>query len=287
MYFYKVETEPVQLSFYKFHGTGNDFIVVDNRDSSFAPADERRKEVIARLCARHFGIGADGMILLERDTETAFRMLYFNADGGEGSFCGNGSRCVAAFARHMGIVAGSQVIFRAMDGVHKAEIHHSGGTRYMVSVSLQPVAIPRKIDRNTYSVNTGSPHLVVFSDAVRDRDVAVEGRKLRYAQAYAPEGINVNFVEPLEGGTLLVRTYERGVERETLSCGSGVTASAIAAHVHSGYPQADNLFRVETPGGSLSVDFTAPKNGNRMFTDVVLTGEVECVYKGDTMCQIV
>jgi len=267
--------------FHKYQGTGNDFILIDNRTGHFTPSGDQRQQVIARLCNRHFGIGADGLILLEDDQDADFKMLYFNADGREGSLCGNGSRCAAAFAHSTGIVKQPDMHFRAIDGEHAAEIISHEGNEYMIKVWLNDVRHPTRINANAYVVHTGSPHLVVFSDEINGTDVFSEGQTIRNSDRWAPEGINVNFVKIHDQKSLSVRTYERGVENETLSCGTGVTAAAIAAYTHQGKEKPGTEMKVRAPGGKLSVAFTPPEQNSGPFTGIHLTGPAVFVFKGE------
>jgi diaminopimelate epimerase len=217
----------MQLHFYKYQGTGNDFIIFDNRDNSIALT----KEQVAFLCNRRFGIGADGLMLLNSHSDYDFEMKYYNADGGESSMCGNGGRCLVKFAAERGIFK-SQYRFLAIDGEHEASIENNG------HVSLKMVDVSSvQSEYNSHILNTGSPHYVEITDHVMDLDVYEKGKAIRYSDDFKKEGINVNFVELTEEpDTILVRTYERGVEDETYSCGTGVTAAALVSfHNEYGY----------------------------------------------------
>lgn len=254
----------MDFPFFKFHGTGNDFIIFDNRDQRLHLSNQQ----VAQLCHRRFGIGADGLMLLENADGYDFRMVYFNADGKESSMCGNGGRCITAFAKQLGII-GKEARFIAIDGVHTAQIHDDG----LVSLKMNDVA-GIHTENNHSILNTGSPHYINWVNNIEDAAVVPEGRAIRYAAPFAPDGINVNFVQ-LKDGKLWVRTYERGVEDETLSCGTGVTAAAIAA-------QKDNTgtftTSINTPGGALQVSFT--KETAHTATNVILTGPATFVFKG-------
>lgn len=219
------------------------------------------------MCHRRFGIGADGLILIEPEPVADFRMRYFNADGGEGSMCGNGGRCAAHFAFSNGI-AGTEMQFTAIDGLHRAIV--SGST---VTITLSDV-YEIGYDDNICFLNTGSPHYVEFFSDIDSIDVVGRGREIRYSPRFAPQGTNVNFVT-VQGDTIKVRTYERGVEDETLSCGTGVTASAIAA-VITGHFDSTHV-NVETLGGKLTVSF---QTCGKSATDVKLTGPATFVYSG-------
>lgn len=250
--------------FYKYQATGNDFILIDNRQGGFPAGDASR---IADLCHRRFGIGADGLILLENDPNADFRMVYFNSDGRPGSMCGNGGRCITAFAKFLGIIEDS-CSFSASDGLHKARINGE-------SVSLRMTDVGEIRNKKNYSfLNTGSPHHVQEVSGLEAFDVDREGRRLRYG-LYGKPGSNINFVELQPDGVLHVRTYERGVEAETYSCGTGVTAVALAMEAsgkHPGQPA-----RIRTRGGDLEVAF---RKDTETYTDIWLTGPARMVFKG-------
>lgn len=252
------------LTFYKYQATGNDFILVDNRQGVFPKNDTK---TISRLCHRRFGIGADGLILLETDNSTDFRMVYFNADGLEGSMCGNGGRCLVAFAEYLGIVS-EACRFKAVDGIHKARL--SPG-----SVALQMQDVTQIHTKPQYLfLDTGSPHHVQIWDDWEHLDVGKEGKRLRYG-LYGEKGSNINFVKILDSDRFQVRTYERGVESETYSCGTGVTAVALAMS-ELGHLASSSAI-LETKGGTLNVRFKKEGAG---FTDIWLEGPAEQVYKG-------
>jgi diaminopimelate epimerase len=256
----------MKVEFYKYQGTGNDFVILDNRNNE-CPLFTTRQ--IKNICDRHFGVGADGLMLLGKKAGYDFEMIYFNSDGNESSMCGNGGRCLVKFAYHHGIVR-SSYHFSAIDGDHLAEIDSDG------SVRLQMQNVNKVAYHTSYAViNTGSPHFVKFASDVADIDVAATGHDIRYSKEFAPDGINVNFVETTNEDTIFVRTYERGVEDETLSCGTGVTAAALlSAHNENGF----NTVKVRTPGGHLSVEFN--KVDDHHFTNVWLRGPAEFVFKG-------
>ena len=251
--------------FYKYQGTGNDFIMIDDRAGTFAATTEQ----IARLCHRRFGIGADGLILLRPEPGYDFRMVYFNADGREGSMCGNGGRCTVRFAHDLGLFT-THTSFLAVDGPHEATASYD-----LISLQMGPV---RGIEQHdTYDfLNTGSPHYVAYVDDVAHTEVVAIGRAVRYGDVYGPlGGTNVNFVQVLNDNHLKVRTYERGVEDETYSCGTGVTACALSARAHFGW---EGPVLIETEGGTLQVTFkeTAP----RQFDDIHLIGPALRVFEG-------
>jgi len=253
----------VSTLFNKYQGTGNDFIIIDNRDLHFIS----EPAVISRMCHRRFGIGADGLILIEPDKDTDFRMRYYNADGYEGSMCGNGGRCSAHFA-FKNKIAGSVMKFTAYDGIHNATVNGDE-----VQLTMSDVKEINLTGDNCF-LNTGSPHHIEFVSDINDIDVVGEGRRIRYSDRYAPQGTNVNFVSIAEE-RLEVRTYERGVEDETLSCGTGVTASAIAAVLGRHFDRMP--VKVATSGGLLTVSF---RIGKEIITDVTLSGPATFVFEG-------
>ena len=258
------------VNFAKYHGTGNDFILIDNRTDFFSV----NKEFISNLCHRRFGIGADGLILLNKANGFDFEMLYFNSDGNQATMCGNGGRCIVAFAQKLGIIQ-QNAIFKAVDGLHTARILEVDKHDTLIELSLNDVELYHFVGADCL-LDTGSPHLVRFMEYsdLRKFNVKKEGRKIRYRSPYTNEGINVNFVwETSEG--IFVRTYERGVEAETLSCGTGVTASALAWSLNK------NLLRgpveVFTRGGNLTVDF---EKADEKFIHINLTGLATFVFTG-------
>jgi diaminopimelate epimerase len=252
------------IVFNKYQGAGNDFIIIDNRKGIFNPDDSK---LINRLCDRRFGIGADGLILICRSSVHDFEMKYFNSDGLIGSMCGNGGRCSADFAIKSGI-AGKKLSFKAADGVHNA-LAEEGIIRLQMNDPREPQLV-----NGSYFINTGSPHYVIFGKKIDDIDVNSEGKKFRWADDFAPGGTNVNFVETEKNG-IYVRTFERGVEEETLSCGTGVTASAIASALSGHFDT--NTVSVRTKGGNLSVSFNI--NG-KSISDIWLSGPATFVFEG-------
>lgn len=255
------------LPFSKYEGTGNDFILIDDRKLQF-PANE---DLISKLCNRHFGIGADGILLLQHSEGYDFGMNYFNSDGSHATFCGNGGRCITAFAFHEGIIADS-CRFMAADGIHHSRIVEKNRHSLLVELEMRdPVVFTQQ--PNFYYLNTGTYHVVKFVDNPDTIDILEDSREIRYDERFAPHGTNVNFARLLKK-ELYVRTYEKGVEDETLSCGTGVTASAIAASLKYG----GDSFYINTAGGRLSVSFKCIQDH---FRQVKLTGSARLVYKGE------
>lgn len=254
-------------TFYKYQGTGNDFVMVDNRDNAFPKNDTK---LIGFLCDRRFGIGADGLILLENAKDADFRMVYYNSDGNESTMCGNGGRCIVAFAKQLGIID-DEADFIAVDGPHHATIADDG----TVSLHMKDVNTVT-VYENYVFLDTGSPHHVEIVEGLDTFDVKAIGSQIRYSGLYGDKGSNVNFVSQLDTDKFSVRTYERGVEDETLSCGTGVTAVAIAMKVLK-KTNADAV-ALKTPGGELKVTFTQT---GKQFTDIYLTGPAQFVFKGE------
>jgi diaminopimelate epimerase len=255
------------MQFYKYQGTGNDFIIIDNRDLKFNRNDNR---LVEKLCHRRFGIGADGLMLLQNKTGYDFEMVYYNSDGNESSMCGNGGRCIVEFARTLGLVK-EETLFYATDGEHEAVVKPGFITLKMKDVS--------EVETNSdfYFLNTGSPHYVAFVKDLANYNVVHEGKKIRYNDRFKTQGTNVNFIEK-KGEELFVRTYERGVEDETYSCGTGVTAAALVAAIET-IATAQNYCEIKTLGGNLKVKFN--NHNNKSFTDVWLEGSATFVYKGE------
>ena len=254
----------MKISCYKYQGTGNDFVLLDNRDNSILLSTEQ----IKWLCDRRFGVGADGLMLLELAPNVDFKMVYYNGDGNESSMCGNGGRCITAFAKHIGVIE-NEAKFIAIDGLHEAKISED-----WVSLKMNDV---RKIEvgNDYFYLNTGSPHYVKFVSDVESLDVYAEGKKIRYNTRFEAEGTNVNFIEKKEN-ELFVRTYERGVENETLSCGTGVTAAALVAAI-GGVSTTKNNCVIKTLGGNLNVKFE--KVLENTFYNIWLEGPAAFVFK--------
>lgn len=250
------------LQFYKYQGTGNDFVMIDNRDLHF-PKDN---SLVEKLCDRRFGIGGDGLILLENDENADFKMVYYNSDGKESTMCGNGGRCIVAFAHFLDIFE-EKCTFNAIDGLHEAEIRNG-----IVKLKMIDVENISK-DGDATVMNTGSPHYVKFVEDVEDFEVYQRGYEVRNSPNYSREGINVNFVEKINNEELFVRTYERGVEDETYSCGTGVTAAALT--YLTDYDE--DSVKIKTLGGDLKV--YADKDGEN-FKNIWLEGPAKQVFKG-------
>jgi diaminopimelate epimerase len=255
----------MHIQFYKYQGTGNDFIILDNRNNTYSFT----KEQISFLCHRRFGIGADGLMLLNTHPAFDFEMVYFNADGGESSMCGNGGRCLVKFAADRGIIK-RDYRFLAIDGEHEASIEIDG----TVALKMKNVRHVR-YEHGDFVLDTGSPHYVHLVNDVAYIDVVAKGRQIRYSDAFKAEGINVNFVQQTdEPDKIIVRTYERGVEDETFSCGTGVTAAALVCyHNENGY----NRVEVDTKGGHLGVEFDKIEDS---FQNVWLIGPAVKVFEG-------
>lgn len=256
----------MQQTFYKYQGTGNDFVMIDNRQELF---DKANTAHIANLCDRRFGIGADGLILLENHKDLDFKMVYYNADGKESSMCGNGGRCLVAFAKQLGIIS-NKAVFEAIDGIHHAEVEND-----MVKLQMQDVHTIEKHKGHVF-LNTGSPHHVQFEEHLEDLDIKKKGSEIRYGEPYNEAGSNVNFVKKVSESTFAVRTYERGVEDETLSCGTGATAVALSMNYLGATKH--NLVTLKVQGGTLQVSFN--KEGNS-YLNVCLMGPATFVFKGE------
>lgn len=257
----------MDINFYKYQGAGNDFILIDHRMSQPQNIDYKR---IAELCHRRFGIGADGLMFLLDHADYDFEMLYFNADGNPGSMCGNGGRCIVAFAKHLGIID-TETNFLAVDGHHYAKISADGKWVDLQMIDIDHIAN----DGDAFVLSTGSPHYVAQVQNLKDMDVYYEGHAIRNNPTYKAEGINVNFVED-QGDHLFVRTFERGVEDETYACGTGVTAVALSMaklKKQSGHLKTP----VKVLGGDLRIEFDY--DGSR-FTNVFLCGPAERVFEG-------
>ncbi|MEM9052056.1 MAG: diaminopimelate epimerase [Bacteroidota bacterium] len=253
----------MKVHFHKYSGTGNDFIVIDDRSNQFPENDD----LIQRMCDRHFGIGSDGLMLIKSHPTLDFEMIFFNPDASK-SLCGNGSRCAVHFARELGL-ATNQGSFLTTDGAHNYQFVEES----LVQISMNEVSAVRIIEGHKF-LDTGSPHLIVSVDDLQNHDVLGEGQKWRYDNEFkAISGTNVNFIKRISDIEIRIRTYERGVEGETLSCGTGVTAAALATAILGHQKKT-----VHTQGGILFVEFTATEEG---FQDIWLTGPVVKIFEGD------
>jgi diaminopimelate epimerase len=258
----------MKIHFYKCQGAGNDFILVDNRNNA---VNHHNPALIARLCDRRFGIGGDGAMFLQNKEGYDFEMVYYNADGQPSSMCGNGGRCIVAFAKHLGIID-TETTFLAVDGPHYAKISVSGDW-----VSLQMIDVDHiSLDEDAYVLNTGSPHYIKLTDNLKTKDVYAEGKAIRNNDTYQSKGINVNFVEP-NGEGYFVRTFERGVEDETYACGTGVTAVALAMAKHNHQNGHINT-PIKVLGGDLNIRFNY--DGTK-FSGIFLEGPAVKVFEGD------
>lgn len=255
------------VKFHKYQGTGNDFIMIDNRALGL---NKQQNELVKKLCDRRFGIGADGLILLQDKEGYDFEMVYFNSDGNESTMCGNGGRCLIKFANYLGVIMDT-CKFLAIDGDHDGEVL-PGGT---VSLKMKDVEGVEQ-QEDDFILNTGSPHYVSFVNEVQRFNVFNEARKIRYNTRFEKDGINVNFVEKKSASEIFVRTYERGVEDETLSCGTGVVASALSFAAKNG--QILQQVYIQTLGGNLEVKF---ETAGRGFRNIYLVGPAERVFEGE------
>ncbi len=257
------------IPFYKYQGAGNDFVLIDQREKKYLTHKDTK--LIEHLCNRKFGIGADGLMFLEKSDKynAEFEMIYFNADGRESSMCGNGGRCIVAFAHRLKEI-GEACVFNAVDGLHEAKINNK------TDVQLKMIDVTNvEIGSDYYLMNTGSPHYVVFVEDLKDINVYENGRQIRYSERFHDVGVNVNFVEIKKTGGIEVATYERGVENETLSCGTGVTAAAIAYVLKT---NAKTPIKITTKGGELSVQIV--QKSAKSFSDIWLCGPATPVFSG-------
>lgn len=259
----------MEINFSKYHGTGNDFILIDNRSNIFNP----EVNTIKRLCDRHFGIGADGLILLDNNTDFDFNMVYFNSDGNQADMCGNGARCIIAFAKDLELI-GNVTTFSTLNNTHTGTIltFDNDKSCYTIKVKLMNPEII-EVGEKFMFIDSGVPHHIEFRQDLEDIDFYVQAKKIRYDLKYSPEGTNVTFVE-LQNHYIFARTYERGIENETLSCGTGVTAAAIASFMKNFKQQPVN---VKTKGGELKIHFSSD---NKYFDDVWLEGPACRVFGG-------
>ena len=259
-------TENHHINFSKFHGAGNDFIMINAIKNEIVLSEE----LIFKMCDRRTGIGADGLIILMHSDNHDFRMRYYNCDGKESTFCGNGGRCIAAFAHQQGIIK-NEATYEAVDGIHKAKVTETSSNEYLVELTMRDI-LSYKLDDNSLLIDTGSPHYVKKVMNLVSMDVNAEGAKIRYDKNISSDGVNVDFLLN-DNGNIHIRTYERGVENETLACGTGVTASAMAAALWYG----GNNIDIYTQIAKLNVRFDKDEN---TFKNVVLTGPAAHVFDG-------
>jgi len=257
------------LEFFKYHGAGNDFIMIDNRSNTFTP----EIGVVEFLCRRHFGISADGLILLENNAGGLLKMRYFNSDGKEATMCGNGGRCFVAFAKQLRLTDKS-LTFSAIDGIHEAKIIATDRKSFTIKLKMNDVTQITTHPEGIFA-DTGSPHLVVFVNGIGNLDVVAKGRDLRTMDKWGKTGVNVNFAE-VKDGRILSRTYERGVENETLACGTGAIAMALAT-AYKGL-LTNTPIEIHALGGVLKVHF---ESGHNRFTNVWLEGPAAMVFRGE------
>ena len=263
----------MKLHFYKYQGAGNDFVLIDNRLNEI----DFTEKIVEYLCDRRFGVGGDGLMLLQKSSIADFEMVYFNSDGKQASMCGNGGRCIVAFAKHLGIID-NKTLFEAYDGIHDAEILKTDDRNNIVKLKMN-LSANIKTCLNGWYVDTGSPHYVEFVDDIYALDVMQEGRRLRNDTTFAPYGTNVDFVKVKDNNEIEVATYERGVEDETLSCGTGVTAAAlIYTHTNGNNSFVDSI-KVKTKGGDFEVFYEKNKVGE--YVNIYLQGTATMVYEGD------
>lgn len=257
----------MKIHFYKYQATGNDFVLIDNRSGELSLSIDQ----IKKICDRKFGVGADGLMLIEKDPKLDFNLIYYNPDGSQ-SLCGNGSRAAMSFASYLNIVNG-QAAFNAYDGHHEATLGNDGIVRLKMNDTKSIVRHGEDL-----WIDTGAPHLMRFVKDIKSINVFEEGRKIRNSEPFKPQGTNANFVELLPANTIFVRTFERGVENETLSCGTGVTAAALAATT-KGYT---SPVKIKTLGGELSVEFKPRQSpaSAEAFQDIFLVGPAAQVFEG-------
>ncbi|MEA1897091.1 MAG: diaminopimelate epimerase [Bacteroidota bacterium] len=261
----------MELQFEKYEATGNDFVMIDNRNSVF---DEKDETKIKQICDRRFGIGADGLILIGEHENLDFEMKYFNSDGKEGTMCGNGGRCAAAFARKLKLSNSKHLFFKAIDGTHEAHI-----TLNSIRLKMSDVSGADKIEKWCF-LDTGSPHIVEFVNNLNEVNVKKKGREIRLHEKFRPAGVNVNFVEYKEK-IVHIRTYERGVENETFSCGTGSVAAAISVYLnfdsHKTGKQKQE-YEIQAPGGELKVSFETDEDSG--YRNIWLEGPATHVFSG-------
>lgn len=254
------------LHFYKYQGTGNDFIMIDNTKGEYSHLSIAQ---IQAICQRKFGVGADGLIKINTHQDTDFEVDYYNADGTK-SFCGNGARCAVMFANKLGLVQNNQTTFMAIDGMHQAHINTD-----LVELKMNDVHTIEVLDQSIYETNTGSPHFLSYVENIDQVNCVEYGKSIRYSDVYKENGINVNLIQELDAKEIRVYTYERGVEDETLSCGTGVTAAALS-YAFRHHLKGENTIQVQTKGGHLAVKL----NHSTIFSDIWLIGPAKPVFEG-------
>lgn len=259
------------LHFFKYQGTGNDFVMLDNTNGNY---DALTIAEIQHICSRKFGIGADGLIKINKHTLADFEVDYYNADGTK-SFCGNGARCSVMFANKLGLIKENKTSFLAIDGMHEAII-----TATAVELKMGNVSEVKTLDTSIFEIHTGSPHFLSYFDSVDGINVVEYGKSIRYSSVYQAEGINVNLIQELAPNSLRVYTYERGVEDETLSCGTGVTAAALS-YIYKHQLKGQHTIAIQTKGGNLSVK----ANYTTDFLDIWLVGPAQMVFEGQINTQ--
>lgn len=256
----------MNLDFWKYHGAGNDFIIIDNWEKSITLSND----VIKNVCNRHFGIGSDGLILIQQHPTLDFEMIFYNPDASQ-SFCGNGSRCAVQFALDQKIIKKQNTRFQSTNGVYHAEEVEPN------KIDLQMHDCSRfRIEKGRFFLDTGSPHLVFETSALYESPIIGRAKEIRYSEEYKEKGININFIEIINQ-TVHIRTYERGVENETLSCGTGVTAVALSralAKNNHGF----NKLHIETRGGRFYVQYHFDGD---VFSQIHLIGPAKCIFKGE------
>ena len=255
----------MKFKFSKYQANGNDFIIFKNFSQNFP----KKQITVKELCSRRFGIGADGVIFIENCEESDFKMVYYNSDGRLGSFCGNGARCSAKFASDEKIIS-NQTNFMAYDGIHQCKIDKN-----MVHLSMKSIVDIKKV-RGDIIIDSGSPHYIKIVQNVRKVNVLENGRKIRNDKLFGSEGINVNFVQIKSNNKYIIRTYERGVENETLSCGTGATAVAVAMHYSN--KTSSNKIEINSKGGMLRVEFN---ENEKKYNDIFLIGLVRKIFVGE------
>ncbi len=263
------------LSFYKYQGAGNDFIIIDERETSPVSSRKDKNKLIASLCDRRFGIGADGLMLLKNQPGYDFQMVYYNSDGLEGTMCGNGGRCLVAFAAHQGIIS-TKALFLAVDGPHHAQIINAEANNQLVSLEMKDVSDIQTFEGG-FVLDTGSPHFVVFKTDIQNIDLDTLGKTWRNNPVFGTDGVNFNIAEIVDN-TIHVRTYERGVEEETLACGTGIAATAIALHYRNNQ-SGNHHYELRARGGDMQVTFENKKPG--FYTSIYLHGPATKVFHGD------